>query len=236
MIRINLLPEEYRRKARTPIKLVLALIVAAGINSALASWWAWQRLGVQAEIESESASLQTELDGLAPQVSHHQALESEAKQYRSREDTLASITASRISWTKKLDELIDVISRGQNGQRHLVWLDDLQVSQSSDPKSKIPGTVRANGHSGSDKFAHVANFLDDLERSPFVADFEPPAPPEGSQTQVDETMMPPVAWSFPLSLTLKSTDDRLGKTPAKPAKSAKKPATAAPAAGEEAGK
>jgi hypothetical protein len=161
------------------------------------------------------------MDGLTPQVNYHRSLESEAKQYKTREDTLASITTSRVSWTKKLDELIDVVNRGQNGQRHLVWLDDLQVSQSMDPKAKIPGSVRANGHSGSDKFAQVANFLEDLEMSQFIGDFQPPAPPEGTQTNVDETLMPPVAWSFPLSLTLKSTEERLGKDK-KGAKDAKK--------------
>lgn len=238
MIRINLLPEEFRKKARTPVKLVLALVAVVTVNASLVTWWAWQRVGVQSEIESEAASLQTEMDGLAPQVAYLQSLESEAKQYKSREETLASITTSRVSWTKKLDELIDVVNRGQNGQRHLVWLDDLQVSQTSDPKAKVPGTVRASGHSGSDKFAQVANFLEDLESSTFIADFQPPAPPEGSQTNVDESLMPPVAWSFPLSLTLKSTEERLGK-PAKDSKDAKKTAPkkpAAPAAGEEAKK
>jgi hypothetical protein len=72
-------------------------------------------MGVQAEIESEAALLQTDMDGLTPQVNYHRSLESEAKQYKTREDTLASITTSRISWTKKLDELIDVVNRGGNG-------------------------------------------------------------------------------------------------------------------------
>ena len=231
MIRINLLPEEFRKKARTPVKLVLALIAVVTVNAGMGTWWAWQKIGIQAEIESEAASLQTEMDGLSPQVSYHQALESESKQYKTREETLTGITASRISWTKKIDELIDVVNRGQNGQRHLVWLDDLQVAQSTDPKAKVPGTVRAAGHSGSDKFAQVANFLEDLETSTFIADFQPPASPEGSQTNVDETLMPSVAWSFPLSLTLKTTEERQGL----PAKDAKKPAPkkpAKPAAGE----
>jgi len=224
MIRINLLPEEYRKKARTPLKLVLALVAAVTINAGMGTWWAWQRIGVQSEIESEVASLQTEMDGLTPQVTYHQALESEAKQYKSREETLTSITSSRVSWTKKVDELIDVVNRGQNGQRHLVWFDDLQVSQTTDPKAKVPGTVRAAGHSGSDKFAQVANFLEDLEKSTFIADFQPPAPPEGSQANVDELLMPPIAWSFPLSVVLKSTEERLGK----PAKDTKKPAPKTP--------
>ncbi|MBL8857906.1 MAG: hypothetical protein JNL28_05330 [Planctomycetes bacterium] len=246
MIRINLLPEEYRKKARTPIKLLLGLVAAVVVNAGLATWWAFQAFGLQAEISSENAGLQTELDGLTPQVTYYNSLESEAKQYKSRENTLAGITSSRISWTKKLDELIDVVNRGGNGQRHLVWLDDLQVAQSSDPKAKSAGSLKASGHSGSDKFAQVANFLEDLENSPFVSDFQPPAPPEGTQTLVDETLVPSVAWSFPLSLTLKSPEERgdksgaaKSKAPVKNAKGQKpgaKPDAAKPAAAEEARK
>jgi Tfp pilus assembly protein PilN len=208
MIRINLLPEEYRKKARTPVKLLLAVAGAVAVNGALLAWWGWAAFGVASEIESEKATLQLEMDGLTPQVTYYQSLDAEGKQHKSRETTLTSITKSRISWTRKLDELVDVINRGGDGQRHLIWLDDLQVTQTNDASGKSSGTVHANGHSGSDKFAQVANFLEDLEGSPFISDFQPPAPPEGTQTLVDETLMPPVAWSFPLSLSLKTPEER----------------------------
>jgi len=231
MIRINLLPEEYRKKARTPIKLLLGVAGAVAVNGGLAAWWVYSAFGVQAQVDSELASLQLEMDGITPQVTHHGALDAESKQYKSRETTLAGITKSRVSWTKKLDEVIDVVNRGGDGQRHLIWFDDLQVAQSTDPKAKTPGTFRANGHSGSDKFAQVANFLEDVENSPFLSDFQPPSPPEGSQTLVDDELVPPVAWSFPLSLTLKSVEERNPKIEDLPKpKNAKAVAPATPAA------
>lgn len=244
MIRINLLPEEYRKQARTPVKLLLGLLLAVVVNAGLATFWAFQAFGLQAEIASENSGLQTELDGLTPQVTYYNSLDGESKQYKSRESTLAGITSSRISWTKKLDELIDVVNRGGNGQRHLVWLDDLQVAQTTDPKAKTAGSVKASGHSGSDKFENVANFLEDLENSTFISDFQPPAAPEGTQTLVDETLVPSTAWSFPLALTLKSAEERgvkaaadksKGKAPAKNAKGAK-PEAAKPAPAGEAKK
>jgi hypothetical protein len=42
-----------------------------------------------------------------------------------------------------------------------------------------------------------------------VDDFEKPSPPEGTQTLVDETLVPPVAWAFPLSLSLKGPEERV---------------------------
>jgi Tfp pilus assembly protein PilN len=218
MIRINLLPEEYRKKSRTPAKLLLAFTAAVAVNALLFSWWGWLAFGVAAEIESERAVLQTEMDGLNPQVTYHHALESERKRFASRESALASITKSRISWTKKLDQLVDVINDGGEGRRHFVWLDDLIVSQAIDPRNKTAGSLKASGHSGSDSFAQLANFLEDVEHSPFREGFLPPAAPEGTQTLVDKELVPSVVWAFPLSLAIESKEEiPAPKPPPKPA-------------------
>jgi len=208
MIHINLLPEEYRRKQRTPLKLMLAVSGAVALNASVAAWWGWMAFGVAAEVQSEYSVLQTEMDGLSPQVAYHKSLEAESLVYKHREDTLAGITNTRISWTKKVDELIDVVNRGGDGQRHLIWLDDLTVTQEGDKRTGGGGILKASGHSGSDKFAQVANFLDDVENSPFISDFHPPAPPEGSESIVDEELMPAVVWAFPLQLRLMTAEER----------------------------
>jgi Tfp pilus assembly protein PilN len=208
MIRINLLPDEYRRRNRTPFKLMLTVSAGVAVNGVLVAWYAWLAFGVSAEIESERNVLQTELDGLTPQVNYHKALEGEQKRYAAREQTLGSITASRINWTRKVDELVSIIDSGGEGERHFVWLDDLNVKQTTDPRARNAGSLKASGHSGSDNFAQVANFLDDVESSTFIEDFLPPAPPEGTQTLVDTELIPPVVWAFPLSLDLKTNEER----------------------------
>ena len=207
MIHINLLPEEYRRTARTPLKLMVAVTAAVTVNALLLAWYGWLALGVAAGVESELTVLQTEADGLAPQVAYHRSLEQEEARHEARETTLAEINSSRISWTRKLDQFVDVVNRGNDGDRHLVWFDTLAIAQEArGGRGGGAGGLTAGGHSGSDNFGHVANFLDDLEESPFIEDFERPAPPEGSETQKDEELMPAVVWAFPLSVTLKEKE------------------------------
>jgi len=212
MIRINLLPEEYRRKAKTPVKLLLTVIMVAAINASLASWWGWEAYGVAAEIESERNVLVTEKEGLDPQVAYHKSLEGERRQHKLREDTLAQITRQRINWTRKLDELVEVVNRGGDGQRHLIWFDDLRIEPGRAGRGKEQqvdfGKVTASGFSGSDKFAQVANFLEDVQRSNFAGDFGPPASPEGSEAINDEDLVPATVWSFPLELDLKGPEER----------------------------
>jgi Tfp pilus assembly protein PilN len=227
MIRINLLPEEYRKSTRTPIKLMASIAGIVAVNAALVAWLGYVHFNVELQVESEKSTVQSEMGGLKPQLDYYTSLESESKQYKSREQTLASITKSRICWTKKLDELIDVCSRGGDGERHLVWFDDLQVVQNLDPKAKVPGTVSAAGHSGSDKFGQVANFLEDLAGSSFISDFEKPSDPEGTVQLVDETLVPPAAWSFPLKLKMKPREDSGAKPAAKGGKPAAKGARGA---------
>ncbi len=208
MIHVNLLPEEYRRKNRTPIKMMLAVSGAVAVNGIAIAWFAWLALGVSAEIQSEHDVLETELEGLTPQVTYHKSLEGEQTRFAAREQTLASITQSRTNWTPKVDELITVVNSGGGGDRHFVWLDDLNVTQTEDARSQNAGSVKASGHSGSENFAQVATFLEDLENSPFIEDFLPPAPPEGTQTLVDKELIPAEVWAFPLSLDLKSAEER----------------------------
>jgi len=211
MIRINLLPEVYQRKARTPVKLMVAVAGVVTVVASLTAWLGWLAFGVSASVHSELAVLQTEDDGLRPQVEYHKSLDAESAQHRKREETLAQITASRISWTRKVDEFVDVVNRGGDGDRHLVWFDSLNVQQTDGggPKGQTgAGSLTASGHSGSDNFGQVANFLDDLEDSTFIEDFHPPAPPEGSETLNDPELMPALVWAFPLSIEIKGRDEQ----------------------------
>jgi hypothetical protein len=169
--------------------------------------------GVAAEIETERSVLQVEMDGLTPQVTYNNALDSEIKAFATREHTLSEITKNRILWTRKLDELIDVVNLGGDGVRHYIWFDDLTVKQESNQRSKSWGSFKSSGHSGSAKWDQVAAFLADVadgELTDFIDTFNRLASPEGMQNPPDDELIPSEVWSFPLALELMSPDERLG--------------------------
>ncbi len=208
MILINLLPQEYRRRSRTPIKFTLGICTAVAVNCSLIAWWAGLAFGVRAEVESELSVLRDTMDSISPQIAYHRSLERENALYKSRESTLRQITSNRMSWTRKIDELIDVVNRAGDGEKYLVWFNDLSVEQTLDRNRGSFGRFKAGGHSGNPNFAHVANFLEDLEMSPFAVDFLPPSPPEGSQSSVEKDLLPAEVWSFPLELKLRPPEER----------------------------
>ena len=212
MININLLPQEYRQKKRTPFKLMLAVAASVAINGGLIGYWAWTAFGIAAEVKSELGLLKDTDASLQPQVSYHKSLESESQVFRSREETLGRITSKRVSWTREVDLLLDVINgRGQT-PNYLVWLDDLSVDMKENKRNESYGTMKASGYSGSGDFSNVANFFDDIEASDLMLDFGKPASPEGSVSSEDAELIPSVVFSFPLNMALKSPEDRQSAT------------------------
>ena len=212
MIRINLLPEEYRRKARTPIRLLAATLLVVTISSSLFAYWAWLAFGVAAEVETRRSVMQLELDGLKPQVAYHDALQAETQVHASRETTLAQITQNRVLWTKQVDELIDVVAAGRDGTRHFVWFDDLQAKlENPTGRSQDFGSLKARAHSGSAQMTQLSDFVDDLS-DPIVSaipmTFAPPVSPQFKKNGVEEDLIPSVTWSFGLDMPVLGTEDR----------------------------
>jgi hypothetical protein len=211
MIKINLLPAEYRRRTQTPVKFIVATSCATALSGVLVAVWAWLAFGVAAQVDSTKQVRQMEMDGLSPQVAYNEALQAEVAIFSSREATLSAITKNRILWTEKMDQLVDIVEAG-NEAEHFIWFDDLTVRQETASRGSANyGSFRANGHSGSGQFNQVANFMDDVvdkDLTNFVRGFNSPKLPEGTKNSREEDLIPSVNWSFPLSLSLLSPDER----------------------------
>jgi hypothetical protein len=201
MILINLAPKEYRGPARAPVARAAALSVLTALTTGLGLWWAWLLLVSVAGLASEAAALELEKSGLAPRMALHRSLKGELRRLGEREAALATIVEERVPWTTKLDQFVDIVADGEAQGRYLMWFDDLQVTGRLSGRG--PGSLRASGKSGSEEWDRVARFLEDLsdrESTPFMEGFRPPAWPEGTQSAVEEKMVPSVVWSFPLEL------------------------------------
>jgi hypothetical protein len=186
-----------------------AIVLVVAVNTGLVAYWGWTAFGVAAEVKSEVAVLQDTSDGLDPQVAYHKSLEQESKIFESREEMLGTITSGRISWTQQVDELVDLVHDGGDDEReYLVWLDDLTVEMKENSRAGTWGTMKASGHSGSEEFADVANFLEDVEFSPLAAYFQRPAPPQGRVSSEDKELIPSIVYDFPLTLQLKDPKER----------------------------
>jgi len=75
-------------------------------------------------------------------------------------------------------------------------------------RAKTYGKIKAQAHSGSNSFEHLANFLEDVEESPLTNAFNKPAPPSGTAQSKDEELLPAEIWNFTVEMDLKAPADR----------------------------
>ncbi|MFN0207553.1 MAG: PilN domain-containing protein [Planctomycetota bacterium] len=218
MITVNLLPEDFRRRERTPIRIfaatVAAAVVVAGMSAVVAYLW----FGKLATAEDLVARLEEDRTALEPQLKHHGALTVEITETKKWQQALLELRNSKIPWSAKLDQFIDLVSQTGDQGKYLMWFSDFNVQQSIDNKQS-GGTVFAKGMSAGDDVGKVATFIGDIKRHDFFKEFSNISGPEGkvSDSEVVE---------FPVTLTLAARDPKkldaanTKKTPQTPAPTA----------------
>jgi Tfp pilus assembly protein PilN len=196
MIRINLLPEDYRRAERTSPKLfatVLASVIAVCCSF---GWFGFVYFGEFGQLELKHEQITEELTGLHKRVVYHGALSKEKADYQQRASTIAQISRSRVIWTKVLDEMIDVVSNDGNVERHRAWFRSVTAKDGGrrgGPTLTMPGWVQGS------LLRTIADFHDDIERTAFFRNVVNKGKPTGDR-QTDTKRKPPDSLFFSLKM------------------------------------
>ena len=118
MIRVNLLPPEYRKVDGPPIGRVVALVVGAFLVTSAVGGWGYVHFGLLSDAEKQREEKEEDLQQLRRMAERSQALLAEFTEYQRRRETIEKIGASRILWSRKLDELSDIIfNKGDQDER-----------------------------------------------------------------------------------------------------------------------
>jgi hypothetical protein len=219
MITVNLLPPEYRRRDRTSLRVFGALVGAAVLTSCIGVYYANTRFGELSSVESALVEVNNELAGLTPQVNHHDSLVREKADYKARADTIHLISSSRISWTKKIDELIDIVNAGEpredDSDGYLVWFNKLDIKQ--DPLARAGkkgrrgkgGAVAGNfdfaGNCASRHMSSITRFIRDLQSNEeFYRVFGDVELPRAECNNSDNELLEPShVLTFPIKMPIK---------------------------------
>ena len=216
MIRINLLPEEFRRADRTSPKVFAASLGALILVCCAGGWFGLCYFGELGELEIRHRNLGETLTAKNEMAKYSDALVSDKQAYEMREATIRLIGSSRMLWTEFMDQLIDVVNNEGNTQRHLAWFQSIQVAEGSDrqgPIITLPGQVQGG------QVKKVADFHDDIESSAFAKDLLSKSPPAGER-KLSPKRNPPESYAFNLQLTMKPPQEwtKNKSEAAKPAK------------------
>ncbi|MGE3172950.1 MAG: PilN domain-containing protein [Planctomycetota bacterium] len=199
MIRINLLPVEYRRGNRISPKLLATAFGSALAVAASIGWFGIVYFGELGQLEREDVEVTAELSQKKQKATYFDKLQTNKKDYSTRVQTIQDIGKSRRVWSKFMDGLIDVVNNSGDTERHLSWFDSLTVKTDKRLRGatiSLPGAVEGG------EMAKVANLHQDIELAPFWPDVESKTPPAG-KVDFDKSRVPAESFQFQLQIQLK---------------------------------
>ena len=199
MIRINLLPEEYRRSSRTSPKVFAAILVSVMIVCGMFGWFGYIYFGDLGVLQVARAEDEELLASRNKRVQYYKALVTEKSDYTERAQTITEIAQSRVLWTEVLDQLIDTVNNDGDIDRHMAWFKSMTVKDGgakSGAKVSLPAYVQGND------VRRLADFHEDLEQTPFFRWVAAKSLPSG-QVQTTPNKKPAESLFFGLDWTFK---------------------------------
>ena len=215
MIKVNLLPAEYRKVERTPILRFVTIVCGVVLSASAICAFLYVHFGQLVTVVSDRVKLEETYHTKKVEADKSKALAQEAQEYKKRRETIESIGQSRLLWSRKVDEICDIIHNKGDTERHLVWLSDMRtlapeiVRRNSKNKGPVsPGGVYIKGFSGGSEIHRLSDFHLDTKNSDFFADFSSIDNPEGELVEFSDELIPRSAWTFDYNLRLKPYDWR----------------------------
>jgi hypothetical protein len=205
MIKVNLLPPEYRKVERTPLLRFVTIIGGVIVSASAIAVFLYVHFGLLVEARSQREKIEETYETKKQAADRSKALEREAREYKKRRETIERIGQTRMLWSKKIDEFCDVIHNRGDRQRHLVWLRELKTLTPG--RAGEAGGLFIKGWSGGSEVKHLSDFHLDIKNSEFYADFESIDNPEGRVVEFDDEREPTAGWEFDFNIRLK----QLGK-------------------------
>jgi len=227
MIRINLLPEEYRKKERAPVQQPVVIGVCIALNVVLLGVWLWQALVVKPRAENDLAACRKHLQEMKSMAAAYDTLDNLVAAYARKEEALATLYKTRVEWGRMLYLLAQIVP-------DYVGLEKVELKRPpavqrrtgrQKPTQVSPGVLDLDGLSAGGDVMLVGKFVDALMGKPpedrtdilpqsmefgrlvdsFTrkpTTFEEPDPKKYVETK---------AWKFGVTLTLAPAEERLSK-------------------------
>jgi hypothetical protein len=209
VISINLLPAEYRKAEATPVARFVAIVAGAVLlTSGLVTYGFvhYSKLRGARDVLAATEETYKNKKTLADQSL---ALQAEVQAYETRRKAIQDVAGSRVLWSKKLDQMLDIFHNRGDRAQYFVWLNGLKVSPSREASRKgepnSGGTVAFSGYTEGGDPTSVTNLRSVIRKDvEFYEDFKSLSMPVFDTQRWDDGKEPSVAGKFAFDLTLKA--------------------------------
>ncbi len=209
MIRVNLLPEEYRKADATPIGRFLMIIAVAVIVTGGLVTYGFVHYSKLKGIIDVRVEAEAEFKNKKAHADVSKSLQAEIASYEARRKAIQQIASRRLLHSRKLDEFLDVIHNRGDRTAYYVWLSGLRVSPprvTRRGKSTSGGAFQFNGFAAATAsvgLSRVTKFREALRKDEFFEDFAGISMPTYKAVKWDDGLEPAAAGRFAFSMTLK---------------------------------
>src|SRR5439155_5291975 len=187
MILINLLPAEFETAPSARINPVLPLSASVIIPALILIPFHLNKMATRKRLQTESASLRSELDKYQPILQQIDALEAAKKQLTERKGVIQTLESERLRYPEFIDDFLKLIPSN-------LWLTALTTLSSPNSNSMSVGLDVV----ALDNYA-IADFIANLETSQIFTDVDL-GTISASQSTTGQTM------SFHLAANYKKAD------------------------------
>jgi Tfp pilus assembly protein PilN len=185
---------------------VVALVAGAVLVTSALGGWGYVHFGLLAEAENERAQLEEEHIQLKQLADRSRELQRELIEYQRRRETIEKIAASRILWSRKLDEFADIVHNKGDQKEYMVWLQAVRSGAGRTPES--PAALQIAGLCGG-SLSNLSAFNGRIkDTKDFFEDFGKLDPPVGTVRKFADGRFPNVAWDFSFTMDHKATNWR----------------------------
>lgn len=202
MIRVNLLPQEYRKAEATPLKQFFATVGAAVVLALAGVGWAYVHWGVLVPTRQDKENIDSTVNTQKPQVQDSKNLASALQELKDQYSKIDKVAENRIIWSRKIDEVWEVVVSPTPANKYEVWLKGLSGRLTGAVKSG--GDVQFGGTSSGPQVFKMADFHDAVKASEFFKDFSEITYPYGTREElVGADREPKEGWTFQFTMQLK---------------------------------
>jgi cell division protein FtsB len=243
MIRVNLLPAEYRASTGTPVARFVAIVagVVAVVGASCA--YAYTHFVQLQKVREVQTLREEEATNKERQKDRSLALQREIGEYEQRRHAIQAINRNRILWSRKLDQFFDLVANRESPYN--AWLEELEIPTQL-ATSRRPGQMGGATDGGEFRFqgflamqspneapAQNSAFYKAVTGDPeasngrtseFFADFASVSNPSISIVAGDQgkNLTPPITGAFKYEMRLRPPATEAGNRPAPEAVAAAK--------------
>jgi len=200
MIKINLLPPEYRVVEKTPIGLFAVFLVLVIIACLAGVVYAYLYIDLKAR-EGRLTKVRGERDRLRKEVARIDELRQKLTEYSRRQHVIMDIRSGRIYWSRKLDLLAQMTPKN-------IWFSSLKMEQKPPVESSAGRqdggffTISCNQKGRS--WDEYTNYRVTIQRNRiFYSDFAYTEPPNLQRVRWNKEVVPEDSYGFKFDLTMR---------------------------------